>query len=355
MGEPGASGRESLLNAPTPECAAATASDARSTTELESEGGVVAIEPWPGDRWRISVRPNPGVRVARNRWVSRYPLDLIRAIHATKGLYVCDEIMREEDPRYVEHYLRHEVLTYVPAGAFRGKRILDFGCGSGASSVVLARLLPECQIIGVELEERLLRIARLRAEHFGLHRARFLRSPSGDALPEGLGSFDFVLFSAVFEHLLPSERRMLLPLVWRRLNPGGILFLNQTPHRYAPIETHTTSGMPLINYLPDAVTFRIVRCCSRRHSRQVTWERLLRAGIRGATVAEIVGILRRHEGRAVVLEPRSEVGDRIDLWYGSLSARQRWLKRGIWGTLKLIKLTSGIVITPSLALALRRE
>lgn len=324
-----------------------------ASAELDCENGRVRVEPLPAGRWSISVHPKPGLRVPATRWVSGYPLELIREIHAAKGLYVCDEIMREEDPRYVEHYLRHEVLGYVPPAAFRGKRILDFGCGSGASSVVLTRLLPECEIVGVELEERLLRIARLRAEWFGLRRARFLRSPSGDTLPEGLGSFDFVLFSAVFEHLLPSERRKLLPLVWSRLNPGGILFLNQTPHRYFPVETHTTEGMPLINYLPDRLTLRIVRHFSRRYSGQVSWERLLRDGIRGGTVAEILGILRQ-DGRPVLLEPRAEVGDRIDLWYGSLSARHRWLKRAIRAGLKLIKLTSGSVITPSLALALRR-
>ena len=331
-------------------CAAAAAA-----IELECEHGVVSVQPLPGDRRCISVHPKPGLRVPASRWISRYPLGLIREIQATKGLYVCDEIMREEDPRYVEHYLRHEMLNYLPPGAFRGKRILDFGCGSGASAVVLTRLLPDCEIVGVELDERLLRLSRLRAKHFGLDRARFLRSPSGDALPDDLGSFDFVLFSAVFEHLLPAERRTVLPLVWRRLKPGGILFLNQTPHRYAPVETHTTEGMPLINYLPDRMTHWLVRHVCRRYAGQhVTWERLLRDGIRGGAVSEILGILRQH-GRAVLLEPRAQVGDRIDLWYGSVSARHRWLKRGIRAGLKLLKLTSGSVITPSLALALRRE
>lgn len=327
---------------------------APTAIELESEGGIVGLEPLPGDRWKISVRPKAGLQVRANRWVSRYPLGLIREIQATKGLYVCDEIMREEDPRYVEHYLRHEMLSYLQPAAFRGKRILDFGCGSGASSVVLSRLLPECEIVGVELAERLLRIARLRAEHFGLQRVRFLRSPAGNALPEELGEFDFVLFSAVFEHLLPPERRALLPLVWNRLKPGGILFLNQTPYRYSPVEVHTTGGMPLINYLPDGATLGIVRRFSRRYSGEVTWERLLRDGIRGGTVAEILAILLEH-GRPVLLEPRAEVGDRIDLWYGGLSARHGWLKRAIRTGLKLLKLASGSVITPSLALAIRRE
>lgn len=322
--------------------------------EFACTDGTVGIEALPGERWCISVRPKPGLHVPASRWISRYPLALIKEIQATKGLYVCDEIMREEDPGYVEHYLRQEVLSYLPPAAFSGKRILDFGCGSGASSVVLSRLLPECEIVGVELAERLLRIARLRAQHFGLQRVRFLGSPTGDALPRELGEFDFVLFSAVFEHLLPHERRKVLPLVWDRLRPGGILFINQTPYRYAPVEVHTTGGMPLINYLPDAVTLRLVRRFSRRYSGPVSWERLLRDGIRGGSVSEILAILRQH-GRPVLLEPRAEIGDRIDLWYGGLSPRHRWLKRAIRTGLKMIKLTSGSVITPSLALAIRRE
>lgn len=327
---------------------------AATSIELACAGGVVAIERLPDERWRISAHPKPGLEVRPNRWVSRYPLVLIKEIQATKGLYVCDEIMREEDPRYLEHHLRQEMLSYVPPAAFRGKRILDFGCGSGASSVVLSRLLPECEIVGVELAKRLLRIARLRAQHFGLQRVQFLRSPAGDALPDGLGEFDFVLFSAVFEHLLPPERRKVLPLLWRCLKPGGILFLNQTPYRYAPVEVHTTGGMALINYLPDRATLRVVRSFSRRYSGQVSWEQLLRDGIRGGTVPEILEILRQH-GRPVLLEPQAAAGDRIDLWYGGLSRRHRWLKRAIWTGLKAAKLVSGRVITPSLALAIRRE
>lgn len=76
---------------------------------------------------RISVEPKPGFSVTRRPWETSYPLALIQEIHAIKGLYLCDEIMREEDPRYVEHYWRHEVLAYVDAAEFAGKRVLDFG------------------------------------------------------------------------------------------------------------------------------------------------------------------------------------------------------------------------------------
>ena len=324
-----------------------------TTAVLQCTDGLVRVMSLPDGRRRIAVEPKPGIPLTRRIWETSYPLALIRDIQAAKGLYVCDEIMREEDPRYVEHYLRHEVFGYVDAADFAGRRILDFGCGSGASTVVLTRILPPSEIVGIELEEKLLKIARLRAEHFGARGVRFLQSPSPDAFPDGLGRFDFVLFSAVFEHLLPGERRALLPLVWSHMKPGGVLFLNQTPHRYAPVEMHTT-GLPLINYLPDGLALRMARRFSRRVGLEDDWETLLRAGIRGGTVQEILGILSTC-GSPVLLKPRKHVGDRIDLWYGKLSSRYSTLKRSIWASLKLLKAATGVELTPELSLAIRKK
>lgn len=324
-----------------------------SLTLMTCADGAVRVEALPDGKRRISVEPRPGFSVVRRAWETCYPLALIQEIHSAKGLYLCDEIMREEDPRYVERYLRHEVLGYVDAAEFAGKRVLDFGCGSGASTMVLSRVLPACEIVGIELEERLLRIARLRAEHLGARGVRFLRSPSADSFPEGLGLFDYAIFSAVFEHLLPGERRALLPRIWSHVKPGGILFLNQTPHRYSPVETHTT-GLPLINYLPDGLALRIARRFSKHVRGDEDWEALLRAGIRGGTVREILGIL-ASSGSPALLEPRKSVGDQIDLWHGKLSRRHAWFKKSIWLSLKMLKMLTGVQLTPELALAIRKE
>ncbi len=326
---------------------------AANVVECQGTKGAMQIEPLSDGRHKVSVLPAPGHAVARRSWVTSYPVSLIREIHAAKDLYVCDEIMREENPRYVEHYLRKEVLSYLDPAAFAGKRILDFGCGSGASSMVLARLLPPCKIVGIELEDRLLRIARLRAQHFGRRSVRLLQSPSGDSLPPDLGQFDFIMFNAVFEHLLPNERRTLLPKVWRHLRPGGVLFLNQTPYRYSLVEVHTTGGLPLINYLPDSLTLWAARKFCKRVAPTDDWTTLLRRGIRGGTVPEILGLLGGRE-HAELLLPSREVGDRIDLWFSTLSARHAWLKRTVWGSLKAIKGLTGKEITPDLSLAIRK-
>ena len=324
-----------------------------SPVMLKSSEGVVTVHDPQAARHRIDVEPRPGYALSRRHWETAYPLELIREIHACKGVYLCDEIMREEDPAYVEHYLRHEVLGYVDAAEFAGRRVLDFGCGSGASTMVLARMLPPCELVGIELERELLRIARLRASHFGQAGVQFLESPAPDSFPDDAGQFDYVIFSAVFEHLLPQERRRLLALIWEHIKPGGILFLNQTPHRYAPVEMHTT-GLPLINYLPDELAWRLATRLSSRVRPDDDWETLLRAGIRGGTLREILGLLGDF-GEPQLLQPREGVGDQIDLWYGKLSPRHALLKLATWTALKAVKLVSRQEITPEIAIAIRKH
>jgi len=317
-------------------------------SELLRHRNGLRVEPLADGRHHIQVEPTASCPGATDSWTTAYPPELILEIHAAKRSYVCDEIRREEDPRYVERAIRHEVLGYVDAEAFRGKRVLDFGCGAGASTLVLSRLLPPCELVGVELEERLLHLARLRAGHLGKPQLRFHCSPTGTSLPEGLGRFDYIVLSAVYEHLLPEERGVLLPRIWSHLKPDGILFINQTPHRYSPVEIHTT-GLPLINYLPDRLALAVAKRFSRRINGDEDWTGLLRAGIRGATIGEILRML---GGRASLLEPRQ--GDPIDLWHGKLSPRYAPVKKALWAALKALKPVAGIHLVPELTLALRK-
>src|SRR5450631_3033526 len=64
-----------------------------------------------------------------------------------------------------------------------------------------------------------------------------------EELPAALGRFDVIVFSAVFEHLLARERAVVIPQVWSVLAPGGVLLVGETPHRWTPVELHTTGGL----------------------------------------------------------------------------------------------------------------
>jgi SAM-dependent methyltransferase len=273
---------------------------------------------------------------------------LIEAIATTKAFPdICDEILREESDGYVQKNMKYSLLSYVTPEWFNGKVVLDFGCGMGASTMILARMFPGAHIHGVELEPHLLAIARLRQQHYHATNVRLSQSPSADRLPANIGQVDAIVLNALFEHLLPRERRALLPMLWDRLRPGGILFLSETPHRFWVIEDHTTR-LPLLNYMPDRMALWATRRFSRRFARDVEWDFLLREGIRGGTVGEIQRLL----PGGVRLEPARLVRDRVDLWYAiSAGGRRASLKRIVRNVLHLVRAVTGVTITSSLDLA----
>jgi hypothetical protein len=67
---------------------------------------------------------------------------------------------------------------------------------------------------------------------------------------------------AVYEHRLPAERRTLMPQLSDHLWAGGILFINQTPHRWFPYE-HQSTALWGTNYLPRPLALASARRFSR--------------------------------------------------------------------------------------------
>jgi hypothetical protein len=157
--------------------------------------------------------------------------------------------------------------------------------------------------------------------------------------------------------MLPAERTTLLPQVWSLVRPGGILFLNQTPHRWFPLEHHTT-GLPLINYLPPPLALRAARKLSKRVAPNASWDELLRAGIRGATERQVVRILRvAGDGAPRLLRPIIPGRrDGADIWFAYSSRRNPRLRKRL---LRLVFRGVGRVFhssfAPDLNLALRKE
>jgi 2-polyprenyl-3-methyl-5-hydroxy-6-metoxy-1,4-benzoquinol methylase len=329
---------------------------------LEHPNGDVQIEELNTGRRRIHVRArDASIYIHRVSCDTAYPIELIREILEVKGPeYLCDEIARDEDSSYIEAHLRTTLFAHLPVPDFVGKRLLDFGCGSGASTMIMARALPgPPRIVGVELEEAALRIARARADFYGMTNVRFEQSPAGDRLPEQLGVFDFIVLPAVFEHLLPPERKTIIPQLWNHLSEGGVLFIDETPFRWFPVETHTSS-LPFVNYLPDPLAHRFVQYCSPRGLRNESWNGLLRNGIRGGSVNEILGIIRRGGGLPELLKPGyGGMRTPVDVWYEgyarSASGRSGKLKRATGKALKVLYEASHLAPVPYLSLAIRKN
>lgn len=323
---------------------------------LESPDGRVLVTELGAGRRRLAVELASGDEAERMICETRYPVELIRQVLTVRGLaWLCDELARDEDRAYVERYLRYGMFGYVEEERFAGKRLLDFGCGAGASTMILCRMLPATEIVGVELLEDHVEVAKARAHFYGAESIRFLVSPDPEHLPPDIGSFDFVSFSAVFEHLLPSERPVVMAKIWSVLRPGGVLFVNQTPHRWFPHEYHTT-GLPLVNYLPRSLALQAARRLSKRIRRGESWEELLRKGIRGATETEVLNAIRSaSDATPILLSPSAmKLREKVDLWYASSMAGKRPMraKRLARLAFKAISHATGHDFTPSLELAI---
>jgi len=311
--------------------------------QIARDEGVIELTPQQGGRgFNIVLLPrSAALYIPRTRCQTTFPLELIRCwIDHTSFAWLCDGISRHEDPTQVEAAMKRQVLSYFPAEHFVGKRMLDFGCGTGASTFALAKILPQTEIVGCELDPSRVELALRMKAFYAAHNATFRCSPSGDHLPEDIGSFDFVMLSAVYEHLLPQERQIVMPLLWSAMKPGGAIFINQTPYRYSPYEAHST-GLWLVNYLPDWLAHWTVRHFAARNleiNRSPDWDVHLRGGLRGGTergsTRHLTGNLAQ---KAQVLQPHQNgLQDRADFWLsGTSPSRYRTLKRSIAGVFRI--------------------
>ena len=101
-------------------------------------------------------------------------------------------------------------------GEIAGARVVDFGSGSGANTVILARR--GARVVGFDISEALLQLARKRlALHGHAERASFCAA-SAHQLPFADASVDVVFGIAILHHL---DIRLVGPEVLRILRTGG--------------------------------------------------------------------------------------------------------------------------------------
>lgn len=130
------------------------------------------------------------IRPLVRRRAAREPLQYIVGEVEWHGLRLkCDK--RALIPRPETEYLLELVIG--ARSATPPARILDLGTGSGALALGLAQTYPESRVIGVDLSEAALALARENATSVGLaERVEFLRSDWYASLPAGSG-FDLVV------------------------------------------------------------------------------------------------------------------------------------------------------------------
>jgi SAM-dependent methyltransferase len=109
----------------------------------------------------------------------------------------------------------HHLLRLVDFGAYRGKRVLEVGCGAGTDLVRFAR--GGALVTGVDLSKSAIELARENFEQQGLQAD--LREADGEQLPFADDSFDLVYAHGVVQYT--SDDRQLVAECRRVLKPDG--------------------------------------------------------------------------------------------------------------------------------------
>jgi len=103
------------------------------------------------------------------------------------------------------------------------QRVLEIGCGTGNLAILVKRLHPGAEVVGIDPDPKALARAQRKAGREAL--SVQLDRGFAEELPYPDGSFDRVLSALMFHHLGPEEQEKSLDEARRVLKPGGSLHL----------------------------------------------------------------------------------------------------------------------------------
>jgi SAM-dependent methyltransferase len=143
----------------------------------------------------------------------------------------CDHWLNRFD-RMQERYLpdrsdRFEVIVNVIRSVRPGvRRVLDLGCGTGSLSKAILSAFPDCVLVGIDVDESILALAKKRLASFG-RQVELLRHDlrQGEWVAASAGDFDAVV-SATALHWLSAEHLTQLYQRLAQVIVSGGVFLN---------------------------------------------------------------------------------------------------------------------------------
>ena len=141
-----------------------------------------------------------------------------------------------------------------------GRRILEIGCGTGASTVALAE--QGAEVFGLDVSEGALAVGRDRCRLYGLEATFAAGNAAEFQSVTGSRQFDCIIYFAVLEHMTWQERFASLSAAWQNLRPGQHLIVIETPNRLWYLDDHT-SGELFYHWISDEVAFAYSRLTQR--------------------------------------------------------------------------------------------
>jgi len=105
--------------------------------------------------------------------------------------------------------------------------VLDLACGPGGWALDVARMLPDAQVMGVDISTRMTDYGRATAKARGLHNAHFMTMNIQEPFSFADNSFDLINARYLVAVLTPKTWPALLRETLRMCKPGGIIRLTE--------------------------------------------------------------------------------------------------------------------------------
>ena len=117
-----------------------------------------------------------------------------------------------------DRYWKNKILERIPEGS---TRIMDQACGTGILTLKIARRFPDAMIIGVDVTEEYLVIAKEKAAAMKLNNVHFILGRAEDVLIDQ--SFDCIVSSYLVKY---AELGKLIWNIKKMLRRGGVLIMH---------------------------------------------------------------------------------------------------------------------------------
>ena len=141
-----------------------------------------------------------------------------------KGLAIATAYQFEDEPSSMVHEQLARLKFAESHISMEGKKILEFGCGTGYNCYYLASRNSPKEVVGIDILSDCIEYCK---ENYATQNTKFVVQ---DCLEytETLGSFDIIICNEVVEHV--ADQVLFIRNLARYLVPGGYAFIS-TPNR----------------------------------------------------------------------------------------------------------------------------
>ena len=115
-------------------------------------------------------------------------------------------------------------LAEIVVSLFKGGRLVEIGPGPAYVSIEIAKRLPNVEIVGLEISETMIEIAKENAETHELSDKITLRKGDASSMPFEDSEFDFAVTSGSLHHW--KKPNQVLSEIYRILKPGCIALIS---------------------------------------------------------------------------------------------------------------------------------